>query len=80
MIDQIARETILDLLSFDIPTAGQILNCSDRKVYNLVREGKLIARADKPGGRGVTITAASLKAYCQLIEVPQDVWDNLAGG
>ncbi len=37
VIDEVTRRVVMELLSFDIPTTARILQCSNRKIYNLIR-------------------------------------------
>lgn len=73
-IDDVKRQVIMQALSFDVKTAAKILSYSERKVLDRIKDGKLIARSDKPGSKGVVVSAESLAKYAKEIEIPVEFW------
>ena len=73
-IDSVKRDIITRALSFDVKTAASILGYSERKVLDRIKDGKLVARSDKPGSKGVVVSATSLMEYAEGIEIPVEFW------
>ena len=78
-IHEVKRRHIERNLLYSSEEAGQILGKSARTIFDLVRDGKLIAANESgaKGGKitnGIRITAESLEAYRQSIIVPAEAW------
>ena len=54
--------------------AAQMLSCSERTVYRLVREGEVHGYGRNVGGRGLRLLASELREYVRSIKVDPDVW------
>lgn len=79
-IDDIKRQHILENLLYSPVEAALILNCSVSKIFELVKEGKLIATNESmvkigKATKGTRITALSLEARKKIITVPTDKWN-----
>lgn len=53
---------------------SRILSCSDRKVYELVKSGKLTGYGENRGTKGLRILAAELREYVQGLKIDADAW------
>jgi hypothetical protein len=78
-IDDIKRQHILKNLLYTPVEASQVLAVSVRTIFELVRDGRLVAanQSAANGGsatRGTRITAESLEVYRQSIVVTPDNW------
>jgi excisionase family DNA binding protein len=51
-----------------------VLGCSERKIFDLVRDGKLLAASKNPGRWGIRITAVSLEKYLDSITIDPEFW------
>lgn len=78
-IQEVKRRHIERNLLYSPEEAGQILGKSARTIFDLVRDGKLIATNESAakGGKvssGIRITAESLEAYRTSIIVSAEAW------
>ncbi|MCK5682266.1 hypothetical protein KAI46_15810 [bacterium] len=63
-----------EMMLFSVGDTATLLDYHDRKVFELVREGKLTAAGDRPGRRGIRITFKSIKQYIDSITIPAEFW------
>ncbi len=54
--------------------AAQMLSCSERTVYRLVREGEIHAYCRTRGSRGLRILASELREYVASIKIDKERW------
>ena len=54
--------------------AAQMLSCSERTVYRLVREGEIHAYCRTRGSRGLRILASELREYVASIKIDKEMW------
>jgi excisionase family DNA binding protein len=54
--------------------AARILSCSPRKVYELVKTGRLSGYSENIRAKGLRILASELQAYVRSIRVDKDKW------
>ncbi len=73
-IDGTRQRYLKDLFLFSVPEVARILSCSDRTVFRLIRDGKLMAAGGRPGNKGIRITGNSLKDYINSITIDPDFW------
>ncbi len=73
-VNHVKKEMLETVLLFSVTEAAQALACSDRKVFNLVRDGKIIAVTDRPGGKGIRITGKALQNYIKSITIDPEYW------
>jgi hypothetical protein len=53
---------------------SRILACSPRKVYDLVRSGRLSGYAENRKSKGLRILAKELLEYVESLKIGQDDW------
>ncbi len=73
-VHQVKFRLLRELLLLTVPEAADILGCSDRKVFDLIRDGHLIAAGDVPGRKGIRITGQSMKEYVESITIAPEFW------
>lgn len=54
--------------------AAKVLACSTRKVYDLVREGRIAAYNERHGLKGVRFLASDLRDYVSSLKLDLDGW------
>lgn len=54
--------------------AARILDCGDRKVYDLVRSGRLSGYTENPKRKGLRLLASELRDYVKSMKVDRDEW------
>ncbi|MCK5617215.1 helix-turn-helix domain-containing protein [Candidatus Pacearchaeota archaeon] len=73
-IDGAKQQFIKNLFLFSVSEAASIMGCSDRKVFDLIRDGKLLAAGGRPGNKGIRITGSSLEEYIESITIDPEFW------
>lgn len=73
-INRIKRQHIMKVLLYTPTEVALVLGCSERKVVDLVRDGKLLAAGDNPGCKGIRIPASSLDEYIDSITIEPEFW------
>lgn len=68
------QQFIKNLLLFSVSEAALIMGCSDRKVFDLIRDGKIMAAGGRPGNKGIRITGNSLEEYIESITIDPEFW------
>lgn len=69
-IARIQQEFVLRNTLLDPVKVALLLDCSVRKIYNLVESGQLTKAHANPGKSGMRITALSVEVYRQRITRP----------
>ena len=52
----------------------EMLSIGKSKFYELLASGELVGHNEKPGLKGLRVTAASIKAYVEKHEIPTEFW------
>jgi len=73
-VENYKRSVLESSLLVAPPEAARILACSERKVYDLVRGGRLHGYSQIRGTRGLRILASELQDYVQSIRIAADDW------
>lgn len=73
-VESYKREVLEQSVLVSPQEASRILSCSDRKVYDLVKSGKLAGYGENRGAKGLRILAAELREYVQSIKIDRDAW------
>jgi excisionase family DNA binding protein len=60
-INHIKRQRIMKVMLYTPTEVAAVLGCSERKIFDLVRDGKLLAASENPGRRGIRISAVSVE-------------------
>ena len=70
-----ASETVFRKILYKPSSVAEMLDCSESDVYELVKDGELIAHCKNGAGRKpMKITAESLRIYCIKYVVPKEKW------
>lgn len=73
-INHIKRQHIMKVMLYTPTEVAVVLCCSERKIFDLIRDGKLLAACENPGRRGIRITAVSLESYLESITIDPEFW------
>lgn len=73
-VEMYKREILEQSVLVSPKESAKILACSERKVYDLVRSGRLYGYSDNHGKKGLRILAAELRDYVQSMKIDQDEW------
>lgn len=69
------RQEVLEQIMLVSPAdAARVLDCSERAVMNLIREGELHAYCRNTRSRGVRLLARELREYVNSIKLEKDAW------
>lgn len=74
-IDGDEVERVKNQILFTVASAASILSCSERKVFDLVRNGKIIPIAGRPNRKGIRITGKALEEYIESITIDPGFWE-----
>ena len=73
-IEKYKREMLDHSVLVSTANAARILDCSQRKIRDLVRSGKFPGYSENIRTSGLRILAADLTAYVRSIRVDKDKW------
>ena len=73
-VDSEKVERMKDMLLFSVAEVASILSCSERKVFRLVQNQKIIPVGDRPGRKGIRITGKALEEYIESITIDPSFW------
>ena len=73
-IDSYKREVMEQSVLVTPDDAARILACSPRKIYDMVRAGKLSGYSENIRAKGLRLLAADLQHYVRSIKVDKDKW------
>jgi len=73
-VEAYKREILDESVLVTPNVAAEILSCSERTVYNLVRDGHLHGYSRSRGSRGLRIMARELRDYVNSIRIDREKW------
>lgn len=73
-IDGYKREILEQSVLLSPQDVSRALSCSERKVYDLVRSGRLTGYSENRKVKGLRILAAELRDYVQSLRIAADDW------
>lgn len=73
-IEGYKREILERSVLFSPQDVGKVLACSERKVYELVRSGRLTGYSENRRTKGLRILAAELRDYVESLKIAADEW------
>lgn len=73
-IDGYKREILEQSVLLSPQDVCRALACGERKVYDLVRSGRLTGYSENRKTKGLRILAAELRDYVVSLKIPADDW------